>query len=103
MEETSLVVSSDIIESLFGKFKSILERHPRGEFNRILLTIPCLCGELEEDNVVRSLGSVTHRDLQNWTAKHIPKTNAQKKAEYRKLYRSRKVPKSGNVQLYQTG
>jgi len=35
-----LLVSSDIIESLFGSFKHIIERSPQADMNRIALLIP---------------------------------------------------------------
>lgn len=103
MGQTPLVVSSDVIESLMGKIKSLLERHPRGEFTRILLATPCMCGKLDEENILGSLASVSHRDLQKWTAEHIPKTDAQKRIEFRTLYRSDKVPKASIIDIVQAG
>jgi hypothetical protein len=41
-----LLVSSDIIESLFGNFKHIIERSPQADMNRTTLLIPALCGNL---------------------------------------------------------
>ena len=41
---TSLIGnSSDIIESLFGNFKHIIERSPQADMNRTTLLIPALC------------------------------------------------------------
>ncbi len=39
-----LLVSSDIIESLFGNFKHILERSPQADMNRTTLLIPHFVG-----------------------------------------------------------
>jgi hypothetical protein len=69
-----LPVSSDIIESLFGKFKSIMERGHRSEFNRMALLIPALCGHPTNTAVIRNLETVTHNDLLQWTASHIHTT-----------------------------
>jgi len=41
-----LIVSTDIIESLFGKFKYINERSPHHDMNRSALLIPALCGKI---------------------------------------------------------
>jgi len=41
-----LLVSSDIIESLFGNFKHIIERSPQADMSRTTLLIPALCGNL---------------------------------------------------------
>ncbi len=43
-----LLVSSDIIESLFGNFKHIIERSPQADMNRTVLLIPALCGKLDD-------------------------------------------------------
>jgi hypothetical protein len=42
--QTPLPVSSDIIESLFGIFKTFLARNPKAEMNHLVLGIAVLCG-----------------------------------------------------------
>jgi hypothetical protein len=79
MRGRPLPVSSDIIESLFGKLKTILARNPKAEFNRIILTIPCLCGKLTEAAVAKALGSVRHEDLRDWESKNIVETQCRKR------------------------
>jgi len=44
MGDIPLLVSSDVIESLFGKFKTIIQRNPQAELNRLIYIIPLLCG-----------------------------------------------------------
>nr|CAA6807348.1 MAG: Unknown protein [uncultured Thiotrichaceae bacterium] len=39
----ALPVSSDVIESLFGSFKHIMNRNPQADMNRSVLLIPALC------------------------------------------------------------
>jgi hypothetical protein len=39
-------ISSDIIESLFGKFKHTIEKSPQSEMNHSILIIPLLCGKI---------------------------------------------------------
>jgi len=69
-----LLVSSDIIESLFGNFKYVIERSPRADMNRTVLLIPDLCGKRTESSLQKSLSLVRHRDLQAWDAENIPYT-----------------------------
>lgn len=69
-----LLVSSDILESLFGKLKVVLARNPKAEFNRTVLALPALCGEVKDADVEQGLRSVTHRDLENWERQYIPQT-----------------------------
>ena len=44
-----ILVSSDIIESLFGQFKYMMERSPQADMNRSALLIPALCGTVNSD------------------------------------------------------
>jgi hypothetical protein len=46
ISNTSLPVSSDVIESLFGCFKHVIERSPQADMNRSVLIIPAFCGNL---------------------------------------------------------
>jgi hypothetical protein len=72
--QMALPVSSDILESLFGKFKVVLARNPKSEFNRTVLAIPALCGTPTNADVEQGLRAVTHRDLQTWEREHVPQT-----------------------------
>ena len=74
-----LPVSSDILESLFGKLKVMLARNPKAEFNRIILATPCLCGTLDEAAVDRALREISHQDLERWEAKKVGETQHRKR------------------------
>jgi len=69
-----LLVSSDIIESLFGNFKHIMERSPQADMNRSTLLIPALCGNWNEATVTHALGHASHKDLTDWECNEIPYT-----------------------------
>lgn len=77
-----LLVSSDILESLFGKIKVVLARNPKSEFNRTVLALPLLCGKLTSANVEQGLRTATHRDLQNWERQHIPPTQQRERMAF---------------------
>jgi hypothetical protein len=77
-----LRVSSDIIESLFGKFKHIIERSPQADMNRTTLLIPALCGQVDAQAIALALAHVTHRDLQRWERQHIPYTLRQRRRAF---------------------
>jgi hypothetical protein len=70
----SLLVSSDIIESLFGNFKHIIARSPQADMNRSVLLIPALCGTLDNDVITQAMRSATQNDLKEWEKEHIPYT-----------------------------
>ncbi len=79
MTTLPLLVSSDIIESLFGNFKHIIERSPQADMNRTVLLIPALCGKREGTVVTQALHRVSQRDLEAWDKKHIPYTMRKKR------------------------
>ena len=69
-----LLVSSDIIESLFGNFKHIIERSPQADMNRTVLLIPALCGKPNETVITSALSQVSQSDLKKWEENNIPYT-----------------------------
>lgn len=77
-----LLVSSDIIESLFGNFKHILERSPQADMNRTTLLIPALCGNPDEGTISRALSHARHNDLMIWEKENIPYTMRKKRQAF---------------------
>jgi hypothetical protein len=77
-----LVVSSDIIESLFGNFKHIIERSPQADMNRTTLLIPALCGSLDEIAISQALNQARHSDLNMWEQENIPYTVRKKRQAF---------------------
>lgn len=67
-----LLVSSDIIESLFGNFKHIIERSPQADMNRTTVLIPALCGRMDKTTINQALNQVRHNDLEMWEQENIP-------------------------------
>ena len=93
-EDIPLLVSSDIIESLFGKFKYAMERCPSLEINRSTLLIPALCGHLERDSIAELLRESQHKELLEWEEKNVPDTLRQKRQKLNQNHQQ-KVPKTG--------
>jgi hypothetical protein len=82
LTDLPLLVSSDIIESLFGNFKHIIERSPQADMNRSVLLIPALCGNRDEDIVDQALSKASCVDLKKWEADNIPYTMRKKRQEF---------------------
>ncbi len=74
-----LLVSSDIIESLFGNFKHIIERSLQADMNRTVLLIPALCGKLTDATVTQALRQTSQADIKAWERKYIPYTVRKKR------------------------
>lgn len=77
-----LPISSDIIESLFGKFKYILERSPQSDMNRATLLIPLICGNLDEQKILFALENTKHKELKKWEKENIPYTVRKKRFKF---------------------
>jgi len=74
-----LQVSSDIIESLFGNFKHIIERSPQADMNRTVLLIPALCGKLTDTSVTQALRQTSQANIKAWEKKYIAYTVRKKR------------------------
>lgn len=84
MDETqTLLATSDVLESLFGKYKLFCQRSPLKEVGRLILTIPLCTVHLTGSFVKRALESVRGVDVDNW-AKEVLGTSmfAQRKAVF---------------------
>ncbi len=74
-----LLVSSDIIESLFGKFKHVMERSSQADMNRTALLIPALCGNVKNEQVTEIFNMTHHKDLKEWEKKNVSYTLRKKR------------------------
>lgn len=64
----TLLATSDVIESLFGKYKHFSSRCPLKEMGQMLLTIPLSTMTLTASVVKQALETVRGLDLQAWSA-----------------------------------
>jgi hypothetical protein len=93
--QTPLLVSSDVIESLFGKFKEIVQRNARAELNRLIYVIPLLCGGHSDNEISQALQKCTHKQMLKRIAEEIPPTLHQLRRQLLNP-RWKRVPKTGN-------
>jgi hypothetical protein len=78
--QTPLPVSTDILESLFGKFKYIMQRSSgKVDFNRTILLIYAMCGPMSEGRVSQALAQVRQKDLNAWEKENVLQTQAKKR------------------------
>ena len=77
-----LLVSSDIIESLFGNYKHIIERSPQADMNRSVLLIPDLCGGRDESIIQQALNEASQADLEEWDKETILYTMRRKRQKF---------------------
>ena len=86
--QTPLVISSDVIESLFGLLKAVLERTSAPEFGTLSLATPLFCGNLTEHVVREALARCPHQTLTDWKSAHLG--NTKRRVESRLLDEVRK-------------
>ena len=79
--QTPLPVSTDIIESLFGTFKTFITRNPKSELNHLILAVPALCGPQSKTRIRQQLGLVSQTDFEKWKKDEIGKTGRMKRRE----------------------
>lgn len=100
--DVSLPVSSDPIESLFGKFKTMIQRNPHAELNRLIYVIPLLCGDHSEAAIDRALHQCSHADMLSTIKQTVPPTIRQMRKK--NLENSPiAVPKSGDIPVPDSG
>jgi len=68
------LLSSDVIESLFGSYKQLAKPHGLSEINRMIFAIPCLCEELHPLMVREAFASQSNQAAQAICRQAIPTT-----------------------------
>jgi hypothetical protein len=65
------LASSDIIESVFGKYKCFTTRGPLKEIGKLLLTIPAFIADLATPLIREAMESVRTIDVEHWATTHL--------------------------------
>jgi hypothetical protein len=79
--QTPLIVSTDVIESLMGIIKMIIERTPLPEFGRMALAVPLLCGVQSEVTITESLAGCSQATLKKFLQDNMNNTIRKQKAK----------------------
>jgi hypothetical protein len=69
-----LLGSSDIIESLFGKYKLLLERSPQQAMTRLVLAIGAVTSDRTPERVREAMESVSIKAVSQWFEKYVPQS-----------------------------
>jgi len=62
----TILATSDVLESIFGKYKHFSQRCPMKDFRQTLLTIPLSTINLTSNVIKKALETVRCRDLSEW-------------------------------------
>jgi len=66
-EDKTLLATSDIIESIFGKYKLFSSERPLKEIGKMVLTIPVFASRITSDLVKKAMESVRRIDVEAWS------------------------------------
>lgn len=76
-------LSTEILESLFGRFKQLEGQHSKGGFTSLLAALPALCCRVTASTVRDRLMSVSTPGLKRWVKKTVGETlTARRRAAY---------------------
>ena len=76
-----LLITSDIIESSFGKYKNYVNQNPMAGITNLILSISAFTSTLNEEDIKEALENTIIYDVKDWTKKNIGKTLFQKRKE----------------------
>ncbi len=68
-QKNPMLASSDIIESIFGKYKFFSQRSPLKQLRRIILIIPLSTIDLKRDFIKEALENINNTQLKQWEEK----------------------------------
>jgi hypothetical protein len=82
-EDERLLHSSEILESLFGKFKFLEKEQSKSSFTNLLLSVGAMVSKNTQSTILRALESVTTPMIKAWSESKIGiSIQAQKKELY---------------------
>ncbi len=83
--QLTIVCSSDIIESSFGRYKNYIQGNPMIGITNLSLSIAAFTKHISDEGVKTAMENVTFNDIEKWTAINIGKTALAKRREVLKM------------------
>lgn len=68
------LLTSDVIESLFGKYKYLAKPHSLSEINRMIFALPCICEQMTPELVQDAFSCTTHAQMAQRIQQEISET-----------------------------
>jgi hypothetical protein len=90
-KEDLLLGSDEVIESLFGKMKRLLNENAKHGLTSFVLAAASSCGELSEEMVDKALTTIKNRDVDNWSQINLGETYTSKRRRCFKIARMLKI------------
>ncbi len=74
-----ILFSSDVLESLFGKYKNRVSENPMASITALMLIIAAFTSDLDEERIKQSMENVKMEDIQKWSRQSIGTSLFQKR------------------------
>ena len=84
---------TDIIESVFGKYKNFSAKSPMKEIGKSILTVPVFTSEITPEIIKVAMEETTTKDVNRWLKKNIGKSLLSKRRTFLKLGKAKKYMK----------
>jgi hypothetical protein len=81
--------STEVIESLFGKFKCFEDEQARGGFSLSILAMSAMTMPCTPETVFDALSEVKTKDLQNWRNENLPVTVSKQRENIRNTFNNK--------------
>lgn len=85
--------STEILESLFGRFKRLERQHSKGGFTRLIAAIPTLCRHVDGESIRHAFGKLNAKGLKTWLNATLGRTLTSRRNaayhEFRSISRDR--------------
>lgn len=86
-----ILLTSDMIESLFGKYKYLAKPHCMSEINRMIFALPCITEEISPELVKEAFCGITNKEAEQLCRQEISETLLSKRRKAFASVRSEKI------------
>jgi hypothetical protein len=93
LDEQPLMISSDIIESLFSRYKEFIARSPNNCINRTVLLIPGMCGTRSDAEMDIIIEPINHKHVEEWVKNNLSSSHMKNRRDFFKNIDAQKVGK----------
>ncbi len=93
----SLIMSTDVIESLFGKMKYNIERSPVKEIGRLALLLPLYTKIPSAREITEALETISIKELREWEKVFFPTTRRKEMHKHFGIEKKKESKTGGNI------
>lgn len=93
LSKNPILGCSDIIESIFGKYKSFSSKSPMKEIGKSILTIPVFTSDVTPERVLKAMEETPAKNVDKWLKNKLSKSLFSKRKEFFLLGKTKKTVK----------